>query len=69
MRLKVYQFRDYIASIRNARKRAYAVAYLAWLRGQAASEPEYAPLSYMAAQAVRLTLNGIEAGTHSYPAA
>ena len=50
---------SYIRRIRNVSKRAYAEAYLRWLR---AGRPEHQEplrpnnLSYMAAQAVRLEL-------------
>jgi len=58
MRHPIYVARDYVASIRNKAKRAYAVAYLAYRRG-AALEPDSGELSYMAAQAVRLRINEI----------
>jgi hypothetical protein len=46
----------YVRSIRNTGKRAYAEQYLAWRRGQRRTAPETGGLSYMAAQAVRLTI-------------
>ena len=51
----------YIKGIRNEAKRAYAVAYLKWIRsGEQGDSPEYVGLSYMAAQAVRLNLRDYE---------
>ena len=48
----------YIRGIRNADKRAYAIAYLAFLRDSGpALEPDAPGLSYMGAQAVRLALS------------
>ena len=51
----------YLNLIRNADKRRYGFAYLAWLRNHAVGvEPEEpARLSYMGAQAVRLKLGEI----------
>ena len=50
----------YIRRIRNANKRAYALAYYSWLMRDPAHEeqdpPERGKLSYMAAQAVRMEL-------------
>jgi len=47
----------YLNLIRNAAKRRYGFAYLAWLNGGAVGdEPERGALSYMAAQAVRIEL-------------
>ena len=48
----------YILAIRNDVKRAYAVAYWAWIeQGRPGDEPQRpTDLSYMAAQAVRLNL-------------
>ena len=51
----------YIKGIRNAGKRAYALAYWRWLTGRTGKEPDFqgADISYMAAQAVRLNLDQI----------
>lgn len=47
----------YIRSLRNKHKRDYALAYAEFLREGATGEPPLrGPLSYMAAQGVRLTL-------------
>jgi hypothetical protein len=47
----------YIRSLRNKHKRDYALAYVEFLReGETGEPPISAPLSYMAAQGVRLTL-------------
>lgn len=52
---------QYISSIRNPGKRAYASRYWDWLTTDGGKEPDYqhADISYMAAQAVRLQLNDI----------
>jgi hypothetical protein len=48
----------YVRRIRNPIKRAYAEAYLAWLERRRQDAPKVPHgLGYMAAQAVRLTLN------------
>ena len=52
----------YIESIRNPLKKKYARAYYQWLREPECvrgDSPEYAPLSYMGAQAVRMRLTDI----------
>jgi hypothetical protein len=50
----------YLNLIRNADKRRYGFAYLAWMRNHAIGhEPERGRLSYMAAQAVRMQLHEI----------
>jgi hypothetical protein len=46
----------YVERIRNPRKRAYAIAWFNFRRG-AALEPENGDCSYMAAQAVRMTID------------
>lgn len=47
--------------IRNKAKRDYAFAYIAWLKnGAVGYEPERGRLSYMAAQAVRMTIDGMK---------
>ena len=49
--------RRYVRGIRNKAKRDYAERYLAWLlNGEEGPEPDSTGLSYMGAQAVRLTL-------------
>lgn len=48
----------YVRAIRNANKRAYAAAYARWLQN-GGDEPDSGPISYMAAQAVRMTLDEI----------
>lgn len=54
----------YIASIRNPDKKAYAELYWAWLSsGKKGIEPSRGSLSFMAAQAVRLTLYDALAAT------
>ena len=50
----------YIRSLRNPAKRDYAARYLAWLERQDGPEPERGQISYMAAQAVRLTLDSYQ---------
>lgn len=51
---------EYIRSIRNPTKKLYARRYDAWLcAGAVGPEPERGTLSYMAAQAVRITLHQI----------
>lgn len=67
MQHTVTQYRAFIGSLRKPAKITYAREYLAFIRGSRAEEPEYPGLSYMGAQAIRLTLNGIKDGTHSYP--
>jgi hypothetical protein len=49
----------YMKRIRNPRKRSYAMAYLAWQRGEQPrpNRDDYG-LSYMGAQAVELELGG-----------
>ena len=53
---------QYIAGIRNAAKKTYARRYLAWVRSGRAGHngPEWdrSALSYMAAQAVRMEIDG-----------
>lgn len=51
----------YIGRIRNAAKRAYAIAYARHLSGGPRPEPP-ASLSYMAAQAVRMQLEAMPTG-------
>jgi hypothetical protein len=47
----------YANLIRNAAKRRYANEYIAWLQnGAEGLEPEHNKISYMAAQAVRMTI-------------
>ncbi len=48
----------YLRTLRSADKRAYAAAYVAWLKNPNASDPPgRGALSYMAAQAVRMRLD------------
>lgn len=49
---------QYIRAIRNPAKRAYAIRYLAYLRGEGntGDGPDYPGLSRMGAQAVRMAL-------------
>jgi len=50
----------YIRAIRNPAKKAYAQAYAKWKDGgEQGAEPEHKPLSYMAAQAVRLHMGNV----------
>jgi hypothetical protein len=50
--------RDYVRRIKNPAKRVYAEAYLEWLERRRQDAPKVPHgLGYMAAQAVRLTLN------------
>ena len=50
----------YANLIRNSQKRAYANRYIAWIvEGCVGLEPERGRLSYMAAQSVRLDINGM----------
>lgn len=47
----------YVRRIRNAEKKRYAVAFLAWVRsGERGPEPDKGTLSYMGAQSVRIAL-------------
>jgi hypothetical protein len=51
----------YIKAIRNDQKRAYAKAFLDWMRhGEQGDPPHPAGLSTMAAQAVRMNLRDYE---------
>jgi hypothetical protein len=56
----------YVRSLRSASKRAYAVAYLAYMQ-HGGEEPGRGDLSYMAAQAVRLRLAAIRDGVKPEP--
>jgi len=57
-------FDAYIRKIRNAEKKAYATEYAVWLlKGSRGSEPRSGVLSFMGAQAVRMSLLRI-ARTH-----
>ncbi len=47
----------YIASLRSAAKRQYARAYLRHIQRPNSAPPDWAPLSYMAAQAVRFNIH------------
>ena len=50
----------YLNMIRNAAKRRYGFAYLAWMRNGCVGEsPDPGPLSVMGAQAVRINLHGM----------
>ena len=49
----------YINRIRNLQKRDYARRYWAFLLNESLAEPDYRPLSFMAAQAVRINLRHI----------
>lgn len=54
----------YVRSLRNPNKRAYARTYKVWRQNSNTPETEpcrqdYAPLSYMAAQAVRMRIDEI----------
>lgn len=48
--------KQYINSIRNPAKRAYAIAFAAWVSTGNGFEPERGDLSVMGAQAVRLNV-------------
>lgn len=54
----------YIAAIRSSAKKQYAQQYYRWiLEGRPEGKnPTYAPLCYMAAQAVRMNLDQIYSG-------
>lgn len=52
---------QYLKRIRNPFKRSYGVKYWTWL-STGGQEPDYDDISYMAAQAVRMTLQDIKAG-------
>ena len=56
--------RDYIGSIRNAKKRAYADSYARYQYRQdlKLNVPESGELSYMAAQAVRMNITSMLRG-------
>lgn len=54
--MKVRTWQSYITAIRNPRKRVYAQDYAMYLLHGGQIEPERGELSYMAAQAVRMTL-------------
>jgi hypothetical protein len=59
--VKLGQANKYANLIRNKAKREYAQAYIAWLRnGAEGLEPEHSKLSYMAAQAVRMTVDAMK---------
>lgn len=49
----------YVNRIRNKKKKDYAEKYLCWKTEMRKEEPEVNVLSYIAAQAVRMTLNEI----------
>jgi len=55
---------QYVARIRNAGKKRYAAAFLAHRRGPAGVEPDREDfgISYMAAQAVRMEIDGYLSG-------
>jgi hypothetical protein len=53
--------KSYVRRIRNTAKRAYAENYLDFLTGKAPNEPDPSvyPISYMAAQGVRMQLDNL----------
>jgi hypothetical protein len=58
--------RSYVDAIRNDHKRDYARAYLLWLQCGAQDEApdrrDYAPLSVMGAQAIRMRIQDLMVG-------
>ena len=58
---------QYVSRIRNPLKRAYALRYLQWRRnGEQGESPDRGALSYMAAQAVEMSINQIEPEVLNY---
>jgi len=51
----------YLSAIRNDRKRVYGFAYLAWMRNPIGDPPRPLMVGTMAAQAVRMRLEELEA--------
>ena len=57
------RIKAYVSRLRNKAKRVYAVRYWDWLNGYESQEPTY-DLTYMGAQAVRMSLWAIYRETH-----